>query len=117
MNMMKKKIVVAIAILLLGTISALAHTKLKSSNIDSGKLYAKAPTVIEIVFTAAVGLAEVQLQTGNEDIPLAYSYPDKMQTTFTIPFPALKSGSYIFFWRAVAKDGHAMTGEIAFSVE
>ena len=32
------------------------------------------------------------------------------------PLPELSEGAYVLEWRALARDGHVMTGEISFSV-
>ena len=105
----------AVALLVAGPASA--HTALVSSNIEAGRTYAEAPRAIELVFSAAVGLAEAKLALEGKEVPIDYAYPDEMRTDFRIPLPELASGRYTFAWRVMSKDGHAMTGELAFAVK
>ncbi|PHR94113.1 MAG: copper resistance protein CopC [Robiginitomaculum sp.] len=96
---------------------AWAHTALKSSNIEHGSVLSDAPDHLEIVFGSAVGLVGIVLKDGGDQaIDLAYEKPKSMQKSFSITLPTLEAGKYTFYWRTVAKDGHVMKGEIAFTV-
>jgi methionine-rich copper-binding protein CopC len=102
---------------------AAAHVVVKSSNIEKGGAYGVAlgnpvPENLEIAFNSDVGLAELRLETAaGEPVKLDFAKPKAFQASFIVPLPTLTAGAYVFHWRAVAKDGHAMNGKIEFSVE
>lgn len=102
---------------------AAAHVVVKSSSIEQGGAYGAAlgnpvPENLEIVFNGDVGLAELRLETvAGEPVKLDFVKPKVFQASFIVPLPTLTAGAYVFLWRAVAKDGHAMSGKIEFSVE
>ncbi len=99
------------------TAAALAHASLKSSSINDGDILETVPNEITLEYTAVVGLAALTLQTGEgEAVDWDYRPPRRMQAAFTAPLPALDEGSYLLSWRAMAGDGHVMTGQIAFSL-
>lgn len=99
------------------TAAALAHASLKSSSISDGDVLETAPGDVTLEYSGAVGLAALTLQTGEgEAVDWDYRPPRRMQAAFTAPLPALRAGDYVLSWRAMAGDGHVMTGEIAFSL-
>lgn len=115
---MKRLLIAVLAAtgLLLGSaIPALAHTSLTKSNIEAGSEIAKIPDVLELEFAKAVGLASVTLE-GAHDTETSLKTAKSMSTTHSVTLPDLGPGSYTLTWRAVAGDGHVMTGEISFTV-
>ena len=120
---MKRLLIGALAAMMFSAGPASAHVAIKSSNIEQGRIYDASPENslpenLEISFSGDVGLAEIRLQTAaGETIELEYVKPRKFQSAFIIPLPSLAVGSYVFHWRALAKDGHAMNGKIEFSVQ
>ncbi len=113
----------ALVAMLIGAAPAAAHVVVKSSSIEQGGVYGAAlgnpvPEKLEITFNGDVGLAELRLETeAGEPVGLDFVKPKVFQASFVIPLPALAAGQYVFHWRALAKDGHAMNGKIEFSVE
>ncbi|WP_428406822.1 copper resistance CopC family protein [Hyphococcus sp.] len=118
---MKKALAISIMLMFAG-MPAKAHVMIKSSNIEHGGIYDAAPKNpvpenLEFAFNGDVGLVDIRLETSTgESIELEYVKPKEFQTVFVIPLPSLGSGSYVFYWRAIAKDGHALSGKIEFSV-
>lgn len=107
----------ALAALLMFASSALAHTTIVASNIEDGIELEAAPEIFEFSFGAEVGLAGLELETlAGEAVDIAFERPRQMGKDFSVPLPALEQGTYILKWRAVAKDGHVMRGEINFTV-
>lgn len=97
------------------TAAALAHASLKSSSISDGEVLETRPSEISLEYSCAVGLAALTLQTGaGEAVDWDYRPPRRMQAAFTASLPPLDDGDYVLSWRAMAGDGHVMTGEIAF---
>jgi len=97
--------------------AALAHTTITKSNIENGAQVAAAPAAFEFSFGAEVGLAGLELETLDGDpVELDFERPRKMGTDYSVPLPALEVGAYIMKWRAVARDGHVMRGEVDFTI-
>tara|TARA_E500000318_G_C3478411_1_gene179441 strand:+ start:395 stop:754 length:360 start_codon:yes stop_codon:yes gene_type:complete len=99
------------------TAAALAHAGLKSSSIEDGAMLSEAPADITLEFTAEVGLASIGLETVDRGpLDVGFSADRRFATLHTVELPDLGNGGYVLEWRAVAGDGHVMTGEIEFSV-
>jgi len=114
---MLRGLTVAAALWGVVTAVAYAHAGLKLSSIEDGAVLNAAPSQIRLEFTAEVGLASVRLETvDGRLLDIGFS-PDRMLSTeHTAPLPELFEGGYILEWRALARDGHVMTGTIRFSV-
>lgn len=97
---------------------AWSHTKVKTSTLEHGKTYQTLPNVIDLVFAQKVGLITLSLETDEgSKIPFSFDKPKGMHSRFAIPKPDLRSGAYVLRWRVIAKDGHVLNGEIAFTYE
>ena len=102
---------------LLTTAPALAHTTIIKSNIQPGAAMAEAPSVFEFSFGDEVGLAALELETlAGDSILIDFERPSAKDRDFSVPLPAIEPGDYVLKWRAIAKDGHVMRGEVAFSI-
>ncbi len=94
------------------------HTKVKTSTLENGGTYQTLPEVIDLVFAQKVGLIDLTLKAADgSEIPLGFDKPKGMHSRFAIPKPDLASGAYVLSWRVMAKDGHVLNGEIAFTYE
>lgn len=113
---MKRFILLGVmGLVLLGAAPAMAHTSLSSSNIVDGSEIVSLPDTLDLTFSKPVGLAAVRLEGPGgvtKDLPTKKA----MQKNHRLAFPTLAPGRYRLAWRAVAEDGHIMTGEISFSV-
>ena len=95
-----------------------AHTTVKSSTLEDGGIYQTIPDFFDLVFARKVGLASLTLKdTDGKEIVLDFTLPKSMETKFSIPMPKLKNGQYSMSWRAVAKDGHVLKGDMRFTVQ
>lgn len=95
-----------------------AHTTVKSSTLEDGGIYQTIPDFFDLVFARKVGLASLTLKdTDGKKIILDFTLPKSMETKFSIPMPKLKNGQYLMSWRAVAKDGHVLKGDMRFTVQ
>lgn len=112
-------VLVAVAAL---TGAALAHVSLKASNIGAAAIIETLPPAFEIEFSQPVGLASFAIETdagvdaAGAPIALDYAPPKGMQVKFAVPLPPIAPGAYVAKWRIMAKDGHAMKGEIRFTL-
>lgn len=106
---------------------AFAHVSLKASNIAAGAVIECLPQTFVIEFSQPVGLASFAIETdkgaavggaAEKGAPIALDYapPKGMQAKFDIPLPRLSPGAYVAKWRTISKDGHAMAGEIRFTL-
>ena len=102
--------------------AAFAHVSLKASNIGAAAIIETLPPAFEIEFSQPVGLASFAIETDASSdetgapIALDYAPPKGMQAKFVIPLPRLAPGAYVAKWRIMAKDGHAMNGQIRFTL-
>lgn len=114
-----KRLAMAIvtAALIAAATPALAHTAVRETNIAENATLARAPANFTVVFSGATGLANITLTdaTGRV-VPLNYTPPRAMASSFTIPLPTLAPGAYTLAWRTIAHDGHAMPGAIHFTI-
>jgi len=117
MNFIKKVAVFAAIFALNAALPAVAHTTIQSSNIENGAALTDAPSEFEFSFGSAVGLAALELETlSGQAVALSFDPPRGMQKDFSVSLPELASDTYVFKWRAVAKDGHVMKGEVSFTL-
>lgn len=99
------------------TAAAWAHTTIIVSNIEDGAELAAAPAAFVFAFGGEVGLAGLELETlGGDPIVLDFDRPSTMGKDYSVPLPPLAAGAYILKWRAVAKDGHVMRGQVDFTI-
>lgn len=110
-------ILAAGSVFFLSALPAFAHTVIASSNIEDGAELEAAPSAFEFSFGKEVGLASLELKTSEgETVDLSFKRPQQMSEEFSVPLPALDTGTYVLKWRAVARDGHVMQGEIGFTI-
>jgi methionine-rich copper-binding protein CopC len=103
--------------LLMAASPAFAHFTLKSSSIKDGAVLSESPSEIILTFSKEVGLTDIDLTDSvGDSVDLDYSPPTDMDTSFEIPLPDLQADSYTLSWRAMAPDGHVMSGDLTFSI-
>ncbi len=97
--------------------AALAHVSMKASNIAADAVIDTLPAAFTMSFTQAVGLASFSLEN-DHGAPVTFDYtpPKGMAIEYSIPLPRLAPGRYLAKWRTISKDGHAMAGEIRFTL-
>jgi len=101
---------------------AIAHVSLKAANIAAGAIIETLPDNFTIEFSQPVGLASFAIETdkgaADKGAPVALDYapPKGMHAKFEIPLPRLAPGGYVAKWRTISKDGHAMAGELRFTL-
>jgi methionine-rich copper-binding protein CopC len=95
---------------------SLAHPMLEHSSPANHATLSTPPKMIDLTFGTATKLTKLKLLSAGREIPLALDRSFKASTTFSIPLPALKPGSYQVKWSTLSGDGHAMTGNLSFTV-
>lgn len=96
----------------------MAHSPLERSRPLDGAVLAQAPDELELVFRHPVHLASVILSPagGGDVIAIATGHMDKAIERYELPLPRLAPETYTVDWRALAGDGHVMSGSLSFTV-
>ncbi len=117
MNLRRKIFAIAAMAATLFAAPALAHTAIQTANIENGATLTEAPPAFEFSFGSAVGLAALELETAaGKAVEMSFDLPRDMQKDFFVALPPLLKNVYVLKWRAVAKDGHVMKGEVSFTI-
>ena len=94
-----------------------AHSPLEGSRPADGAVLAQAPDKLELVFSHPVHLASVVLSpAGGDPITIASAHMDKAIGRYALSLPRLARETYMVDWRALASDGHVMSGSFSFTV-
>ena len=94
---------------------AFAHAELLSSSPSNGAQLAESPAEIVLQFSETVDVTEIRLlDAGAVDADLGPV--SASGSTIRIDVPPLADGGYALTWRLVSKDGHPVTGSLAFAV-
>lgn len=97
--------------------AAFAHTTLTRSAPAQGSTVAS-PAALTLEFGDEVRLARVQILSAGAKtltLPLERGAPPAKTMVVAVP-GTLGPGQHTVTWRAIADDGHVMTGEFLFSV-
>ncbi|TRO95456.1 copper resistance protein CopC [Glycocaulis profundi] len=116
--MSMSRLFVACAASAMLTAAAYAHTVISHSNIGDGAVLASAPADFDFGFADPVSLVGLELldETGGA-VDIGFRRVSGMQKDFSVPLPDLEEGGYSLNWRAVAQDGHVMSGAISFRLD
>lgn len=96
---------------------AVAHGGKTETSIHDKDSFATAPSTFNVTFQHESAITSVTLMTGdNKNIAIGFKPSKTMAKEFSIPLPPLAKGAYTLSWKSLAKDGHAMPGEVHFTV-
>ena len=96
--------------------AALAHAVLAASQPPEGAVLAEAPATVTLTFASDVRVISLLLkQDGAADVALPLQSP-VFERSITAPLPSLTPGAYKIEWHTAAKDMHAMSGALHFTV-
>lgn len=109
----------ALAVALALGSAAAAHSPVSSTDPANGAVTETAPGAIAITFSSPVRLTRVSLiaEADGAATDLDLSAAGGFATEFTLPCEPAGGGGYKVVWRALARDGHAMTGAFRFDVK
>ena len=97
--------------------SAFAHAEITKSNIADHATLTKAPDAFTASFEESAVVSGVTLvSAAGTPVSLAFKPTKAMSKEFSLPLPKLAAGAYTLSFKVVAKDGHAMTNTIHFTV-
>lgn len=108
----------AFALTLLVSSPAAAHTELVSSNPSEGSILATAPAEIVLTFTEPPLLEGSAISVKSDTGASSEAAPVTLVgSELHAAWPAsVTSGNITINWRAVADDGHVVTGAITFTI-
>jgi copper resistance protein C len=112
-------VLVALACWVWGGASAVAHTALTGSDPANGATEGRAPTVVTLTFSEAIDPTFVNVVvTGSDGHNWAVGPPGVSGPELRVPLsPDMPDGGeYTVGYRVVSKDGHPVSGSIAFTV-
>lgn len=102
---------------LTGVNLAHAHTELVSSSPASDEHLQTPPERLALKFGDPVMLMRINLTDGaGERVRVNFRPSREANTDYRIDLPKLEDGHYEVEWRAMAEDGHTMTGGFSFHV-
>ena len=93
-----------------------AHAHLLGSTPANHSTLAVAPAEITLRFQEEVQLTALALQSGDAKPLKVAALPPGRSRTFSLPLPAIGSGSHTVTWRALSDDGHVMSGTLVFTI-
>jgi copper resistance protein C len=95
----------------------LAHSGVTATVPADGAALDEAPASIAVRFDAPVRITRFVLEGADGEVPLADRPDGQPNDRFeSAPDGALPAGDYRVSWRALAADGHVMSGAFSFSV-
>ena len=96
---------------------AFGHSEQRDTVPADGAQLEVSPTVIEIGFDGPMRIISVTLTRAAGDAYEVAPRSGRSATdTLSVDLPELPAGDYRFEWRGLATDGHAMSGQLEFSV-
>jgi len=112
-----KKIILLISVLWMLPLMVSAHTTLSNSTPAEGEVITEEITEVKVEFAGEIEKqSTLVLMQNNEEISFDSITVNEKGLIGTVATP-LSNGNYILTWKIAAKDGHAMTGDIPFSVD
>jgi len=114
--MLKRIAITLLASIVFGVGVAGAHAMLEGASPADGETLKAAPKEFRLSFGHEVHLTSIKLSHDDGEIAVAVDRKAAAARTFAIAAPVLGPGSYRLNWRALASDGHAMSGHLSFSI-
>ena len=97
---------------------ASAHTTVETSVPEDGGVYTTLPDTLQLNFGQPVRLASVKIRNvDGQTVDVEFERTKSAAKSFAVPAPILSDRRNVLRWTAMAKDGHVMKGEIAFTIK
>tara|TARA_R110002096_G_scaffold362527_2_gene555662 strand:- start:8033 stop:8329 length:297 start_codon:yes stop_codon:yes gene_type:complete len=93
------------------------HVSLVNSMPADGAELDIAPKMVMLTLSEPAKITGFELVKDNGETITVGNLPKEMMAMAHISLPALTSGKYIITWHAAAKDMHAMSGSISFTLK
>ena len=111
-----RRLVTGLVLFVVGAANAAAHATLESASPKDGESLAMAPKEVRLNFGHEVHLTALKIIGNGAETALPVDRKAPAAKSFVIAAPVLGPGSYRLEWRALANDGHAMSGHLMFSI-
>lgn len=94
-----------------------AHSDIAKTMPKNEAILEAVPEEIIIHMGKPIRLTKVEMQHEDHEIlELDTSDYKGFETKFTLPIEPMGTGIYVISWRALGQDGHAVQGELTFTV-
>ena len=120
MHMRSTHVVVAIALLVIGTAAVLsAHAKVEKSEPRSGTTLTAAPKQIQLWFNEEIDAAvsKIELTGGAGKVALAPIQATGKKSVTAAITGTVADGAYTVAWQTAGDDGHVVKGNFTFTVK
>lgn len=98
--------------------SAFAHSSMDTTTPENGATLAEVPTEIHFSFANDIRLTRVEMVYEDQPaIRLDLGDQKSFDRVFALPLKDEGDGIYRIEWRGLGADGHAMQGELEFTVD
>lgn len=98
--------------------TAVAHSPLKSTTPVNAATVAEVPAEVLLDFKGDIRLTRISMtHADHPSVDLDLSGHDGFITDYAIPLEPMGSGVYVFEWRGLGADGHAVKGSFNFTAE
>lgn len=98
--------------------AAVAHSPLKSTTPANEATVAIVPAEVLLEFKGGIRLTRLSMTHADQpSVNLDLSGYDGFVTDYAIPLEPMGSGVYMFEWRGLGADGHAVNGSFNFTAE
>lgn len=98
--------------------AALAHSPLKSTTPANEATVAEVPAEVLLGFKGGIRLTRLSMtHADHPSVDMDLSGHDGFVTDYAIPLEPMGSGVYMFEWRGLGADGHAVNGSFNFTAE
>jgi len=110
--MMKRYLLLGlVSLLMVNSLSALAHSTMKASSPASGSILEQAPNELVLTFNEPTRLTSLTIVSATGESQLQFM-PSGSAEAFTSERPPLAAGRNEVSWRALSRDGHVVEGAI-----
>jgi methionine-rich copper-binding protein CopC len=95
------------------------HPTMVRSVPAAGQALKESPTRLQVWFSdaPAAGVSQISLKRGDEAVALGETVVvSKDKSMYADPVAPLAAGSYLASWKTAGDDGHALKGEIKFTI-
>jgi copper resistance protein C len=108
---------VALTLSLVWSVPCFSHARLQSSIPAANAQLAHAPTTLTLNFSEEAQLAVLKLTSSGTPVPVTVDRAAKASSAVVVALPALKPGTYLVEWSAIAADdGHITKGSFSFTI-
>lgn len=107
----------AMALSILFSVSAFAHTGLSEATPGDGAVVKAAPGHINLTFNGPVRLVKLELMGVGHEMPTNFEANSEAKATYMIETPGMHPGAFTVNWAVIGADGHTVADSYSFTVD